>query len=260
MSWVAMESLSEEVEHFYNNFSEAIVVLASYVRGVQQFILDTTQATERIVQKFKKLHEGEEVEPDPEANILIELDEGEVALIFEASKEHLDAMAKYPHMLMDMAFIYLVALFDAYLVDVFTAVLIHRPETLKSKKQLTYEKIIELNVEGNLISYLARREVNQLSYRSIAEQAEYYKSKFNVNLADSGVDIKTLTKIRAIRNLLVHNNGVVNSTFMNAVKHSEYQLRERIVITAEYWEECWQQLRTVATFMLNAILDKFDKN
>lgn len=45
----------------------------------------------------------------------------------------------YPNLLLTTAFTYLIALLDAFLLDVFAAASSARPETLRSRKQLTYE-------------------------------------------------------------------------------------------------------------------------
>lgn len=131
----------------------------------------------------------------------------------------MEMIDKYPHLLMSMAFIYLIALFDSFLTDVFAAVLIERPETLKSKKQLTYDRILELHQKGELVEFMARREINELSYKSMADQFDYYKAKFNIDLADSNVELAALVEIRARRNLLVHNNGVVDDIYRSNQGH-----------------------------------------
>jgi len=85
---------------------------------------------------------------------------------------------------------------------------------------------------------MARREINELSYKSMADQSDYYKAKFNIDLADSGVELAALVEIRSRRNLLVHNNGIVNDMYMETVKYTTYNLGERVEITFDYWNKC----------------------
>ena len=117
-------------------------------------------------------------------------------------------------MLREMAFIYAFALFDAFLADAHYVFLLARPEALKSGRQMTHEQIIERIVEDDLIESLARREVDDLAYKSVAGQFSYYKEKIGLRLSKSGVDVKELVEMRARRNLFVHNGGVATSTLL----------------------------------------------
>lgn len=46
---------------------------------------------------------------------------------------------RFPSVLLEMAFIYRVALFDAFVPDMLTSLLIGKPEMLRSKKQMTHQ-------------------------------------------------------------------------------------------------------------------------
>lgn len=179
-----------------------------------------------------------------------------------AMNAYVESIERYPHMLLNMGFIYLVALFDAFLADAFTSFLLSRPEAMKSGKQLTYERVIDLVAEGadSLLKFMAQSEIHRLSYASIADQAEYYKTKFKIDLSDSGVGIDVLTEIRARRNLLVHNNGVVNKLYLDTVRSSPFREGEVLNVEYKYWEESRRHVDGVATFVHKAILDKCTSN
>jgi hypothetical protein len=253
-----MENLSQTIQTIHYGFIQSMHTLRAYVKESKELLETSHKQKAELVQKLSRIHQGEEVPPEPDATIKIELDMDEISALVEAMNQYGRLSDKYPNMLLDMGFIYLVALFDAYLLDVFCAVLTDRPETLKSsKKQLSYDKIIDLQASSVLIPYLAQREMDEVGYKSIVEQAEYYESKFNIKIADSGVTLDDLTEIRAARNLLVHNNGIVNPIYLDVVRNSKYKSGERIATDLDYWNNCYEKLKQVAEFIRDAILSKF---
>jgi hypothetical protein len=256
-----MVNLAEIISKLWNTYRLSTWELTAFIEDSQSAITEISQENGQIAEKLRKVQQGESVENEKtdEKTISIKLSKTEMDLLVSVMTQRVEVIDKYPRLLVSMAFIYLVALFDAFLTDVFAAVLIERPDALKSKKQLTYDKILELQQKGELVAFMARREINELSYKSMADQSDYYKAKFNIDLADSEVELAALIEIRARRNLLVHNNGVANDIYMEAVKHTTYNLGERVEITFDYWNECKERLNSVADFVHKSVLEKFVK-
>lgn len=165
--------------------------------------------------------------------------------------------AMYPTLTLRMSFVYLMALFDAYLSDTFEAVVRSKPEVLRSKKQLTYEKALEFSSMEDLIKYLAMREINELSYRSIKDQVDYYRDRFGFAISECGVSVDTLTELRARRNIFVHNNGMVNHLYLELVPLTAYTLGEIITVSSEYFEDAVRTLGQVASFATTSLTEKF---
>jgi len=254
---VYMQSFLDAISAFINNYHRTSFTLASFIEDTHKSITELSKVHVRLTDKFKAIPAGAEVELQIEGGKSIGLSAEQMQVVVEAMTMRVESIERYPHMLTNMGFIYLVAIFDAFLTDIFTSVLVNKPEALKSKRQLTYDRILELMSGGDLITFMAHREINELSYKSMEDQAEYYKSKFNINLSDSGVGVSVLTEIRAERNLLVHNNGVVNEIYLETVDSSSLHLGETLNIQYEYWKESRQHLDTVANFVYKSVVDKF---
>ncbi len=60
--------------------------------------------------------------------------------------------------------------------------------------------------------------MTELSYKSIRDQADYYRERFGIAIEDSGIPFGDLVELRAIRNILIHNNGIINHIFLEQVK------------------------------------------
>ena len=258
------QPISEVIRQIHFGYLEASMTLASFMERMQISISDQHKLHLDAIAKFTHptpLGDEDVVELKKQGFSVFKISHRMQELTIDAlAHSAAKIITAFPQLLMKMGFIYLVAIFDAFLSDIFTSVFIHRPESLKSKKQLTYEQILDLQQSGNLISFLAHREINELSYKSITDQANYYNSKFGIDLSSSGVAIGILAEIRARRNLLVHNNGVVNETYLRVIDQTPYSVGETIEITFEYWKESQKHLDTVASFVWGSILDKFGES
>lgn len=238
-------------------------MLDSVIAELLDSLEEKRRMTEEILEDIRRAQQGKPPlydRPDPDDP------EGKFAFIVEGKRdiallERVMASAaadrpRYAAMLYEMAFMYLVSIFDAFLQDLFTTALIARPETLRSRKQITYEKVLELQRRGNLIAYLAEREMMEVGYRPINEQLEFYAQKFGVQLTDSGVRLGDLNEMFARRNLLAHNNGYVNTIYRERAPRSRLMIGKRLSVSDNYWKRSRQLLDTVATYAAKRLTEK----
>jgi hypothetical protein len=120
----------------------------------------------------------------------------------------------YPEMVMDMTFVYLCAAYDAYFQDYLVSFILACPQCLRSKRQLTYEQVLDHLETGTLLQYLAEREAHELAYKSFEDQIKFLGGRGVVLPADV-VDIPLIQELMGIRNLIMHNDGVVNNRFLD---------------------------------------------
>lgn len=249
--------LDDALAELFTKFDSSASAIRKYVSGMQQHIVAEVMLYEGLV---ANLHEGRAVSSFRNGIITYEKISDQPLPSLQYVLPWGEILSQRNVMLFEMAFIYLLAAFDAYVADVFGAAMRSRPETLKSsQKQLTYQIIVEQHERGALLDYMVQRELHELSYKSIGDQAEYFKKKFKIDLQDSGVSVETLTELRACRNALVHNAGVVNYLYLDAVRASEYRLGERVKVSEHYWSAAFGSIYRVAEFLLDALVAKFCK-
>lgn len=255
-------SLRNLIAEIHRTYSESVLVLSTYVRHIDRAIQKIQAEHETLVTKLVAVRAGE---PDPtehapgEKVIELTLEEAEVDVLVKMMKLAQGHTTMYPTLAFRMSYVYLMALFDAYLSDIFEVVIKSRPEMLRSKKQITYEKALEFSSIDDMVEYLAKRELNELSYKSIKDQADYYRDRFGITIADSGVSIETLTELRCRRNLLVHNNGVVNHIYVELVPDTTFKLGDTIPVDSEYFDAAVKSLALVAAFVASALAEKHAK-
>jgi hypothetical protein len=168
-------------------------------------------------------------------------------------------MGHFPGMLVEMAFIHLIAAFEAFLSDLLRAVLVHRPEMLKSDKRVTFEEVIDADSKDELISRLADREIGSLTYASFRKQASYIEERFGPVLQLSSEELGDLAEAYARRNVLLHNAGVVDQRFKDLAPNGAFELGETVSVSLSYWEGIRASLDGLASSLENGMLERFFK-
>ena len=75
----------------------------------------------------------------------------------------------------------------------------------------------------------------ELSHQSFRDQADYYRDKFNLEIA-AMADLDELVEYHARRNLYVHNGDFVYSRYLDAVSDSTAAMGERLENVARVLE------------------------
>lgn len=219
-------------------FTESSIALEAFVSASHSSLEKDEKQRENLRQKFIDAREGRlppPEDPPPEGTVNVELSEDDVELIVDAMEHFEGLAARFPTMLYEMAVIYVVALLDAYLGDVFRAVLISRPEMLRSRRQLTYEAILSYEDREQLVAAMASRDISEISYKSLRDQLDYYGERFGIDLSAADTDANVLVEVAARRNLYVHNAGIVNATYRQLVPWADVSDGDRLPSDASYW-------------------------
>jgi len=252
--------LSDTLTAILRNYRQSVVLLEGYLQHIGEAIKKVHEHNETIVKKFEAAKAGA---PDPspvnadEKTVRLELKPEDMDFLIDVMRSAKSSSSQYPDVTYRMSFVYLVALFDAFLSDVFSQVARARPNLLKSsKKQVSYDKLLEFGSFEALIEFIASRELNELSYKSMKDQADYYRDRFGVALDDSGVPVSELIELRSTRNLLVHNNGVVNQIYLELVPNSTYRAGDYVKLDASYFDQAVRSLKEVAAFITEKLIEK----
>ena len=122
--------------------------------------------------------------------------------------------------LMQMAFIYLVTIWDAFILDTTRAILRIHPELIsksENKTDLTKSDLWYLGSAEELREALIELEIRRLdSDRS--KLVDTFNTYWGIDWKDSGVPIDIIVEIRARRDIWVHNRGRVNDQYIQMVK------------------------------------------
>lgn len=253
-------TVKKALEDMATQYHEAVWRLSCYVTDVARAIESLRKDRGQILERLHAARDGRlPVEPagTDEKTVKLELTKEDVDVLIEVVGERQGHVEGYPDLAFQMAFVNLVALFDAFLKDVFFVVLTSNPATLKSSRSVSYDRVLEYESMAELIDYLAARDLHEVGYKSIPEQIEYYEKRFAITCLPPGTDVGALVEVRAIRNLIVHNNGVVNHRFLEEVPASSHALGERILVDESRFLESKRVLEDVVGEIVKNLIAKF---
>ena len=176
----------------------------------------------------------------------------------------------FPKLISSMSLIYGVTHFEVFVTDTVLFLLNKFPESLKNKnKNLTYEEILSFKSINNLKTRIIQKEVETIVYGGIKEQLEYLKKQFKLKLdymsLEESIEVKQsiyfqeLIEIYSARNLIIHNNSIVNNLYLKSNKNSKYKLGEKLNITNDYVTHCMYVLSMASQAIHNAINNKLNK-
>jgi hypothetical protein len=99
--------------------------------------------------------------------------------------------------------------FLAYVAGLLTEIFKHRPEALRSKETVTWEFVLGFEDPVALRNALAEIKVDRLAYAGVAELSKKLDDDLSLVLFEPD-ELPKIARAVEIRNLVVHNRGVVN--------------------------------------------------
>ncbi len=103
----------------------------------------------------------------------------------------------------------------SYVSEVLALIFRTRPETLRSGETERLDEILTYSTMEELISALAEKRVNHLSYQGMGELSKDLSSRLGFDLFPEADDMVRAVRIIEMRNLIVHNRGIISKRFLS---------------------------------------------
>lgn len=110
--------------------------------------------------------------------------------------------------------------FLCYLSDALKVVISKKPALLFSSEMIKVEDALRHGSMKRLISHLVDRKVSDLSYMGIKDMTRYFSDRLGIVLTELDAERDLLSLFIEIRNIHVHNRGIVNDTFLQRTSMS----------------------------------------
>lgn len=94
-----------------------------------------------------------------------------------------------------------------------------KPEMVKSGESVKVEEIFNFSRKRDLIDYLIDRRVNSLSYGGMSKVESFINDSMGVTIFPDEEDRTLMQVFVEVRNIQVHNRGIVNRVFLSRVPH-----------------------------------------
>lgn len=108
-----------------------------------------------------------------------------------------------------------------YLTELISSIFKTKPETLRSNEQIRIDKVLGCNTMEELIILIADRKVHELAYQSLTDLNSYLVEKLGLAAFEDKSHERLIVKVILIRNLIVHNRGIITERFRSAVDDLE---------------------------------------
>ncbi|SHH53912.1 hypothetical protein [Cognatishimia maritima] len=145
--------------------------------------------------------------------------------------------------------------FDLYLTTILRDIILSRPEMLKSEGTVEVSTIIETGNYEDLIWQIVERKVHELSYKPLRELSKFIKSRTGIELFPTDEAFEMTLIASEVRNLIAHNDCVVNDLFNTRISGIEFPLQitetGRINIEDEWLRR--------ASYTLDSLVFDFDE-
>jgi len=103
--------------------------------------------------------------------------------------------------------------FETYLSDLLYEIFLAKPETLKSKQQVTIKEVLDCSDLQEFVKYFAKEKIGKLQKGSVKGFIEDNYQIKQLNVIDKSAQDE-IEKILQIRHLYSHRNGIVDEKFL----------------------------------------------
>jgi hypothetical protein len=151
-----------------------------------------------------------------------------------------------------------VSVFETFLFNFLHRLLLHNPWQF-SEKRLEFGTVLKAANRDEIVSGVILKQLNDLKYEQLREWFAALNGAVKLDCPTEN-EIEALAEIKAARDILEHNAGVVNETYRRkAGKRARYQVGDHVEIDDAYYLESWQLIKKVVQDLVAAAVGRLSK-
>lgn len=183
----------EETPHCMNEFEEKFI-------AEELIVIEDENDKENVQYKLKNLEKYDKYELDP-----------------IVSERESISLIEQPVILNNSIIIMLLIRYESIISEIYRNLLIAFPDAYLKDKSITYSELISFNTDiGEIKKAFIDDEVDEFMRRSLKEWYSTFEQKHKLHF-DFGDDFEQFREIYYRRNVVVHNQGRANSSYLNGV-------------------------------------------
>ncbi len=202
--------MEDRVEKIVNEYNQNLL-------DIDRFVFGTTLSYVFFQDKYKELSKeyegGKEMELFKDLNSKIPDYESEVFVL---------------------AIINLIARAEVFLNDILEILFIWQKKALISDKTISYKEVLESENIEELVEAIRAKEILKFSHSSFKDKLKYLKVKFKLHFPSIEEHMIAIVEIFTTRNIILHNNGLINETYLNINKNSNFVLGSKRPVNKDY--------------------------
>jgi hypothetical protein len=111
--------------------------------------------------------------------------------------------------------------FQRYFSAIINAAALKRSEMLSSSQTVRIDDILRFTRHKDLVAFIIDRKINELSYGGLIDMEKYFSDRLGIRMFDEDRQRDLLRLFVEVRNINVHNGGIVNDLFASRVGQVE---------------------------------------
>ena len=148
--------------------------------------------------------------------------------------------------------------FETFLFNFLHQIILHNPWQL-SEKQLNFGTVLNTDNRDEIVSGVIVKYLNELKYEPLREWFAAINKAVKLDFPTEDL-IEALAEIKATRDILEHNAGIVNETYRRkAGRRARYQVGDHIEIVDSYHLECWRLMKHFVRELTSAAVGRLSK-
>ena len=152
-------------------------------------------------------------------------------------------------------FQHFVSVFERFVFDILRAWLAEYPGSL-SGNQLQFRTVLDAANKNEIVTAVVQKEVLGLAYKRVADWFAYLEKIAQLGCPTQD-QIQRLAEIKASRDVLVHNNGIANSIYVDkSVGQARSADGDTLELPEHYHRESWQLIKQVVSDVAEAGINK----
>lgn len=165
------------------------------------------------------------------------------------------------------SFVLLMSHFDFLFSDLIRYFHRKYPENLSEKEfSFTFNELKQFDSVSDVLDFAINKEVEKILYANLAEQKKYFKSHMKVDLKEKIIDWGRITEAVERRNIIVHNNGMVNKRYLKNAdlsaipSEAKQQLKEgaKITVDKDYLDSVFNEIFSAGVILIQSCWRKWD--
>jgi len=144
-----------------------------------------------------------------------------------------------------------VSTFEVFLFNLLQQVFLHNPWQF-AKARLELDVVLKARDREEIIAGVIAKQLNELKYESLRDWFGALDKALKLGCPTDD-EIDALAEVKATRDILEHNAGVVNETYVRkAGKRARYAVGDRVEVAEAYHLESWRLIKKVVTDVAGA--------
>lgn len=263
---------------FYENMNALAVLVKTSGEYASQRDIETLQQLQDISAKIDAILEPENFETVSEPEQIDNTEENKLNppdvtirrlyRIKDRSKmDELQALVarvrrvppRQAHLLHRGTLVLAVSYFEMLLAKLLEGFYGRHPQALPDTHSLTLSELRDSESIQEAVHLLIQKEAETVLHKNTRGQLEYFKKTLKLDVSELGSHLDVLYEIVLRRNLVVHNDSIVNRHYTRGVGDGRFVEGESIPVTKEYLLDAIDSIFLVGAYLLQTGWRKWEK-